>query len=468
MEKDTFLAAVEATIKQYDMLHEGDTVVVGVSGGPDSVALLHTLISISAGWSLRLVVAHLNHKLRGSAADEEAAFVGRLARSLGIPCEIQSENVSKFRIEQRLSLQEAARTIRYAFYDDVASRHGADKIALGHQAHDNAESVLIHLLRGTGPRGLSGIPPVRTGRIIRPFIHTTRQDILTFLGNRGIEYVRDRSNADLKYLRNRIRHELLPHLEEHYNPNVVSALNRLASIIRDEEKFLDLEANRTFDKLSLEKRSDCVTLPVGKLSHIHPALLRRLIRRAVSHLTGNVRRFGHVHVEAVSRLITGGSPSGHLDLPKGVGVILDRQEIKFFLRGPEEPPAFEYDIPGLQTTVIEEIGITLKLSECLRNEVSDPKTYPREIALFDMDTVTFPLKVRNFRAGDRFSPLGMSGSQKVKAFFINQKVPQSERKRCPILLSGENILWLVGYRTAESAKITEQTKRVLKAELLSP
>ena len=461
-----FLSAVETAIRHYHMLDEGDTVLVGVSGGPDSVALLHSLVTLGPEWSLRLVIAHLNHQLRGVTADHEAAFVGSLAAGLGIRCEMGSRNVAKYGAEHRLSIQEAARIVRYAFYDEGAAKYSAGKIALGHHADDNAESILMHLLRGTGPLGLTGIPPVRHGRIIRPLIGLTRKEILAFLELGGFEYMSDRSNLDRRYLRNRIRHELLPHLKERYNPNTVCALNRLGSILRDEEDFWDKEVSRTLQNLVVDHTPDRLSLMARGLSDLHPALLRRLVRHAVLSLKGGLKRLGHVHVEAVARLIAAPSPSGRLDLPQGVRVVRDREEINFLLGPSEENARFEYEIPGIQTTFIHEIGIYLKLSVCDSSEVSHPKNHPLTTALFDLIAVTFPLKVRNFKHGDRFKPLGMAGSQKVKTFFINHKVPRSKRLRCPILLSGARIIWIGGYRIDDSAKVTEKTKKVLKAELL--
>ena len=461
-----FLSAVETAIRHYHMLDEGDTILVGVSGGPDSVALLHSLVTLAPKWSLQLVIAHLNHQIRGATADQEAAFVGRLATGLGIRCEIGSKNVTKYGSEHRLSLQEAARIVRYAFYDEVAAQYSASKIALGHHADDNAESILMRLLRGTGPLGLSGIHPVRHGRIIRPLIGLTRKEILAFLELGGFEYMKDRSNLDTKYLRNRIRHELLPHLKERYNPNTVCALNRLASILRDEEDFWDQEVRRTLQDFVLDHTPDRLSLMRRGLSDLHPALLRRVLRQAVLSLKGNLRRFGHVHVEAVARLIAAPSPSGSLYLPQGISVVRDREEINFSLSPIEESASFEYRIPCTQTTFIREIGIFLKLSVCDGSDVSHPKNYPPTTALFDLAAVTFPLKVRNFKRGDRFKPLGLVGSQKVKTFFINQKVPRSKRLHCPILLSGGRIIWVGGYRIDDSAKVTEKTKKILKAELL--
>jgi tRNA(Ile)-lysidine synthase len=465
-ENQDFLSAVEAAIDDFHMLDGGETVLVGVSGGPDSVALLHSLVALAPKWSLRLVIAHLNHQLRGVTADHEAAFVRRLSASLRIPCEIGSRNVALYGTNHKLSLQEAARIVRYTFFDEVAAKYSASKIALGHHADDNAESILMHLLRGTGPLGLAGIPPVRHGHIIRPLIALTRKRVLHFLELNGFEYVRDGSNLDTKYLRNRIRHELLPHLTGLYNRNTVCALNRLASILRDEEDFWDQEVGRAFRDLVLEHTPDRLSLMARGLYDLHPALLRRVIRHAVLSLKGGLRRLGHIHVEAVARLIAAPSPSGRLDLPLGLRVIRDREEVNFLSDLPEQIVVFEYHIPRIQTTFIREIGIFMELSVWDSSDVSHPKGYPLSTAFLDLNAVRFPLKVRNFRYGDRFRPLGMAGSQKVKTFFINQKVPRSKRPRCPILLSGEKIVWVGGYRIDDSAKVTEKTKKVLKAELL--
>lgn len=460
-----FLSAVEATVRRYHMLAPGDTVLVGVSGGPDSVALLHALVALARDWSLRLVVAHLNHRLRGATADQEAAFVERLADRLSLSREIGSRDVASYRARRRLSLQEAARQVRYAFYDEVAAKYAAQKIALGHQANDNAESILIHLLRGTGPRGLAGIPPVRDGRIIRPLIDSTTEQILHFLKEGGFEYVRDHSNLDPKYLRNRIRNELLPFLEEKFNWNAVCMLNRLASIVRDEENFLNEQTGGAFQELLLVLTKDRLTLSAPGLARLHPALARRLIRQAVFSLKGDIRRLGHRHVEAVLRLTRQPFPSGRLDLPHEVLVVRDRDEVTFLLGPAEETPGFEYLIKGVGATFIHEVGMVLKLSVCEANEVDNPKKYPATTALFDLGTVSFPLKVRSFGQGDRFRPMGMSGSQKVKAFFINHKVSRAKRQRCPMLLSRGRIIWVGGYRIDDSAKVTHRTKRVLKAEL---
>jgi len=462
-----FLAGVDAAIGRYGMLAPGDTVVVGVSGGPDSVALLHCLVALKKRRPLDLVVAHLNHQLRGATASQEAVFVESLALRLNVPCEISSKDVASYADEHRLSIQEGARKVRYAFYREVSQKYGATKIALGHQADDNAESVLIHLLRGTGPRGLGGIPPVRDGCIIRPLIDMHRAQILQFLETGGFEYVEDHSNFDPKYLRNRIRHRLLPSLKADYNPRAVWALTRLAEIAREEEDFWGRQVTGAFQGLVLEQTTGRLVLSASGLARLHPALLRRLVRHAVLSLRGNLRRLGHQHVEAVVRLVKRSSPSGRIDLPRRVMAVRDRDELVFLLGPPEKRPRYEYQISSAGSTFVKEISAYLHLSLCEAKDVGEPGIYPPTTALMDLAAVSFPLTVRSPKEGDRFRPLGMSGSQKVKTFFINLKVPRSKRRRCPLLLSGSRIIWVAGYRIDDSAKVTEDTKRVLKAELLA-
>lgn len=461
------LALVDATIRRHHMLEQGDTVVVAVSGGPDSVALLHCLVAMQDVWSLELVVAHLNHQLRGAQADNDAAFVKHLASRLDMPFVVGSQDVKSYSTRQRLSIQEAARNIRYAFYDDTAARFGAQKIALGHQKNDNAESVLMHLLRGTGPRGLAGIPPVRQGYIIRPLLDVTRKQILDFLHQHDLEFVEDQSNLDSKYLRNRVRHELLPVLKRRFNVNVVANIARLATIAGDEEAFWNAIVEQHFHDFVIEKSGNRIAFATVSLVHLHRALLRRLIRHAVAVLKGDLRRLRYSHVEAVVCLIHSSKAFGWIDLPQEIGVCRHSDRISF-VKGPrQDTPLFEYHIAGPGTIPIPEIGKKLRLLECtVEGLPANLKESSPDKAFLDLQAVPFPLLARNLRPGDRFTPLGMSGSQKVKDFFINQKVPRLERSRCPLLISHGKIIWVGGHRIDNAARVTGSTNRVLAAELL--
>ena len=478
------LHAVEQTVKTYGMFQPGDSVLVGVSGGPDSVALLHILFTLAPRLSLRLGVAHLNHSLRQKDSDNDAEFVASLAGKLDLPCYITKEDVRKYQLENKLSLEEAARCIRYAFYNNVAVRNRFNKIALGHNEDDNAELVLMYLFRGSGLAGISGIPPVRDSqeaciKIVRPLIRSTRCEIIDFLTSKGLKYVLDRSNKDTRYLRNRIRHHLIPSLKVSYNPRIVETLNRLASITRCEEEWIEDIISPLFEKSVLAVQNDKVALSVPMLDGIHVAAKRRVIRKALARVKGNLRRITFFHIDSAVRLLESGQAHGCLDLPDRIrvkrnGDILIFSKEKKALRelggksGETKTLDFEYKIlrPGKNpgSIFVKEIGAHLKFCEINAEDMPDIYRTGHQVAFFDIINLKFPLVLRNFRPGDRFKPLGMSGTQKVKKYFINNKVPRSERSRFPILLSGEKIVWVVGLRIDDSVKVKPSTRNVLKAE----
>ncbi|MBW2010692.1 MAG: tRNA lysidine(34) synthetase TilS, partial [Deltaproteobacteria bacterium] len=301
------------------MFHPEESVLVGVSGGPDSIAMLHVLLDLSPCMSLRLGVAHVNHCLRHKDSDNDAQFVESLAKELGLPFYIKKEDVLKYQKDNGLSQEEAARRVRYAFYYDIAKKNDFGKIALGHHADDNAELVLMYLFRGSGPLGLSGIPPVRDNKIVRPLIKSTRSQILDFLEVKGLDYVTDISNTDVKYLRNRIRHHLIPALKEDYNPAITQTLNRLSSIIRSEEEWIEEVIEPVFKKTVLAIENKKLTLCISRLKGIHVAQ-RRIIRKAIKKIKGDLRRITFSHIDSAICLMENGPDWGSLDFPDRVRI----------------------------------------------------------------------------------------------------------------------------------------------------
>ena len=470
------LKTVEETVTDYSMFELEDSVLIGVSGGPDSVALLHILISLAPRFSIRLGIAHLNHGLRPMASDEEAEFVASLAGEVNLPCYVEKADVRKYQIEQKISLAEAARRVRYKFYDRVAQENGFNRIALGHHCEDNAELVLMNLLRGSGPTGLAGIPPVREERIVRPLIRLKRSDIIDFLNNKGLKYVSDESNKEIKYLRNRIRHRLIPALKADYNPNIVKTLNRLASILRSEEEWTEKSVDSVFTTSIVNDSDDNLSLSVQRIGGIHIAARRRLIRKGIARVKGNLKSITLSHIESIIGLLKNGSARKSLDLPGRIRVRLEGDILRFTkertpLRnstsrsGNAVVPPFEYEIAGHGTVYIKEINAHMSFTELVGESVPDFPHTGQNTGYFDMDEITFPLVLRNFRPGDRFTPLGMKGSQKVKKYFINNKIPVAERSKCLILLSKGNIIWVVSHRIDESVKVVPSTQNVLKVEL---
>jgi tRNA(Ile)-lysidine synthase len=472
-----FLRTVEKTIVAYGMLKPKDSVVVGVSGGPDSVALLHVLFLIAPRYSLKLGVAHLNHCLRGNDSDKDARFVDALAKTYDVPCYIQKKDVPTYQMENKLSREEAARHVRYTFLNKIADTMQYNKIAVGHHSDDNAELVLMNFLRGSGTQGLSGISPVRNPKIIRPLIKLNRSEIIYFLSQNKLEYVSDASNTDTRYLRNRVRHELIPLLKKEYNPKISETLNRLSSILRAEKEWIGEVVHSFYEKAILEVGENYIVLSVSMLNQYHPALQRRIIRMTIEKLKGNLKRIQFVNVNSAVNLIEGRSAYGKVDLPNRIEIQRDRDELyvikeKRMLRDVGEKYrhsdmfTFEYQIETLESVFIKEIGATIRFSEMSVDKMFDYRYAGQHIGFFDKNTLGFPMVIRNFRPGDVFRPLGAGGTQKLKKFFIDKKVPRSKRIKCPILLSRGKIIWVAGYRIDESVKVVPSTRNILKAELL--
>jgi tRNA(Ile)-lysidine synthase len=471
------LRIVRQTIATHRMFAVGDSVLVAVSGGADSVALAQVLITLAGEYSLRLAVAHLNHSLRGKAADSDAEFVAAFARGLNLPVYIEKKDVRAFQRRRHLSLEEAARQVRYEFFDKIAVRYGFNKIALGHHGHDNAELVLMNLLRGSGPLGLSGIIPVRDGKIVRPFIHLKRSDIQAYIAEKKLPHVTDASNADTSLRRNRIRHHLIPELENTYNPGIVDTLNRLGTIMRAEDQWIEGHLSPVFNKCVTTKRSGAISLDIARLGKLATAAKRRIIRKAIFSVKKDLRRITLLHVDDVLTLMEKGPDHGCLNLPRGIQVARNAAELTITCGGPSPltnqgkragsmAADYQYSISSPGTLCIQEAGVIITLTEIGVDDVPELKNIDRRLAFFDMASLHFPLVVRNIRPGDRFSPLGLNGSQKVKKYFNNHKIPGCERRKCAVLLSDGRIIWLVGHRIENCVKLGPNTRQVLKAELL--
>ena len=471
------LKTVEKTIYAHGMLKPKDSVIIGVSGGPDSVALLNILFKLAPHLSLILGVAHLNHCLRQNDSDKDAEFVESVAATFDLPCYVQKRNVRRYQREHKLSLEEAARRVRYEFLEQIANTYQYDKIALGHHADDNAELVLMNLLRGTGTLGLSGIPPKRGEKIIRPMIRIKRSDIMDFLDQNQLKCVFDRTNADTRHLRNRVRHDLIPMLKTAYNPNISEMLNRLSSIVRSEEEWIEDLVQPFFEKAVLRIRQSQIELSVPVLNRYHKALQRRIVRLALSKAKGDLRRIGFANIDSAIDLLVKKSSFGKIDLPAGIRIQRDQDTVHIFRaqrlatddhRDSEGRGAFsfEYQIETFEPVFIKEIKAHIRFSEMGIENTPDYRCTGQYANFFDKDALNLPLVLRNFRPGDAFRPLGVKGTQKLKKFFIDKKVPRKERLKCPILLSCGKIIWVVGHRIDESVKVTPATKNVLKVELL--
>jgi tRNA(Ile)-lysidine synthase len=476
--EEKILCKVQHTLITRRMVQAGDTVLVGVSGGPDSVALVHILLALAPEFSFQVAIAHLNHRLRRDESSRDEAFVVSLAEQLDLRVHVERQDVRRYQKNHRLSLEEAARQVRYRFYDAIASKFGYEKIALGHHADDNAELILMYLLRGSGPRGLSGIPPLRDAKIIRPLIDIKRTEIMDYIAVKSLDCVVDSSNRDSQYLRNRVRNRLIPELKAEYNPKLIDSLNRLASILDAEERWIESLIQPIFEKVIVFEKQDRIGFDIEQLNQQNIAVRRRLIRKAVLKVKGNLRRMAFVHVEAAVKLAQKAAASGALDLPDRIRIsrqndiliiLRETQNLRHLASAPllSSTPDYEYRLSKTGEILIKEAALKIRFSEITQEHTPDwrPSGQGARTVYFDMDKIRFPLIIRNFRPGDRFSPLGMVGRQKLNKFFIDHKVSRAERKKCPILLSRNEIIWVVGHRLDNAVKIDPQTRRILKAEL---
>ncbi len=448
---------VRHTISKYNMITPGDLVVVAVSGGPDSVCLLDILCKLKEELGIGIVVAHFDHGLRPDEDEHETRFVESMAISFGLPFETKSADLG-MRTEKG-SLEERARNARYQFLWQVRRKVSAQKIAIGHNLNDQAETVLMRLLRGSGPSGLAGIPPNRDDGIVRPLIEVTRSEIESYLAQRPLNYVTDSSNLRTNYLRNRIRLELLPELRK-YQPRIVELLGQTAEIMRNDEKWLVSNARAWIEEQS-ETEDNRICIPLPAFTRLPDALRNRIIRVALRKTGGNLRRVNLRHIAAVNHIAMGQRPQAQVDLPNDLIVKRVYDRLVFTKMQSAQIMDFCHFLEGPGTYELETLRYTVSLKEMENRELPDMKGSPWT-AFFDADRINYPLVIRNFREGDRFIPFGMSGHRKLKDFFMDLKIPSEARARVPIMTYQNNIIWVCGLRIDDRFKVTPDTRKVLK------
>jgi tRNA(Ile)-lysidine synthase len=472
------LKTVRKTIENSSMLTQGDHLVVAVSGGPDSVALLWALILLSSEYRLRLTTAHLNHGLRGIEAKEEEDFVHRISNAMGITCICKTVDIRLLRSGRGQSLEEIGREERYRFLNDAADRCGAWKIATGHHRDDQAETVLINLIRGSGLLGLKGILPVRDNRIIRPLLDVSREEILEFLNREGLSYRVDSSNLDPIYLRNRIRRYLIPDLKAGYNPRIVPSLCHMAKIVHREDDYLQNVVHQILHEWGIIPGAEDVRLPISSLLGLHEAIQGRIIKCLLEAAVPPGKGIGFRHIETVLTLLR---PPYHnrktsLDLPCLICVEKEEATLRIRRTGPRQtrrerltdtilPTDYSYsvEIPG--AVYIPAIDRHVHIEFVDNPGLLAMRSTPR-VAFLDYARISPPLVLRNVKPGDRIEPLGMGETKKIKSYFIDRKISRECRRRTPLLVDSRSIIWIAGEMISDRVKVTEQTKTVLRAEMV--
>ena len=478
---------VAAYCQKHQLIALEETLVIGVSGGADSLCLLALLRQLATPYRLRLHVAHLNHQLRGSASDGDAAYVAEVARQWGLPCTLGNEDVTAFAQHHRLNLEDAARQCRYRFLAQTAQQIGATKIAVGHHADDQAETVLLRLLRGSGRTGLRGMQPqtplgdlfpelaTTNLSLIRPLLATPRAEIEAFCQAHNLTPRHDHSNDDRSLTRNRIRHELIPQLQN-YNPNIAQLLTQTAEQLTAEDAVLHQALDHAWAATLIEANQTEVRFSLSAWRQQPLALQRELIRRGVMTLLGHRRDLDFDHIEQAITLLHADQPNTSLSLPHRL--TLQREYNTFALTTSQHTsPSISWphladnqaplpvQMPGFTPLPGSDWQLHLSLLEAATlPNLPDPTRDPW-CAYFDADTLAESLVLRPRQPGDRFAPFGLGGQQqKLKTFMINAKIPPAVRGQVPLLAATNGpIYWVCGWRTDHHSQIKPSTQRIWQA-----
>ena len=455
-------------IAKYDLVKTGTTILVTVSGGQDSVCLLHLLTKLKSKLGIDLHVAHLDHKLRGRESSADAQYVIDLCHRLGIPMTVEQRDVRAYQKEWKLSLEEAARDVRYQFFAEVAHRVGTKVVAVAHTKDDQVETILMHLIRGTGTKGLTGLQPFSQRKsggkrltIVRPLLDVSREETAAYCKRHRLEFRQDSTNLSLKPLRNKIRLELIPLLKT-YNPGIVDALLRTSAIARDDIAFLESHAKHQWPKIVHKKAGSLVIEKIGFIE-LDRSRQRYILRLAMERLLATLKDIETRHIEKMMEAVE--MPAGTcITMPEGLQFVVeyDRlilgRDIDNISPYQPLPGLYELMVPGTIAIPGWQVKTSIVNSQRKVN-TDDPFT-----ALLDFEKTGNELVIRTRKPGDRFQPLGMAESKKVGQFMIDNHVPRLWRSKIPIVLAGDKVVWVVGQRIDERFKVTDRTKKLLRLQ----
>ena len=465
---------VSDAVRRAGYSHNETTLVVGISGGPDSTALLHALVAVKDSHGLSLHAGHLNHNFRGQEAEDDAVFAEELARSLGLPVTVVKEDPHEYQRKRGISsFEQGAREMRYAFMAGIAKAANASAVTVGHTADDLAETVMLHVLRGSGLHGLRGMtelaawpwPGEADGlAIFRPLLGVTKEQTADYVRGLGRTFREDSGNYMWRFTRNKVRHDLMPKLAEDYNPQVRKALVRLAHAAAEELDFAEGELDRVWSGVAAESEGE-VRFSRNALGELHPHLQRLALRRGYIMVNGDATRLAEIHLISMEGLVTGERGGRVLELPGGV--MLRREYGALVLTRSQEPDCpypelgGEYAIALPTEAGVEKVAfagpwqITMQIGLAEQELAADAWTACLDRGALEEGAMN-GLTVRTWRPGDRIQPLGMTGQKKLQDLFTDLRVPRSWRVRVPLLETRRGIAWVVGHRIADWAKATTE------------
>ncbi len=458
----SFIEKIETFIVRYHLIKANDFVLVAVSGGMDSVVLLHSLVQLREKYDWKLKVIHLNHGIRGEQAFRDQVFVEQLAGSYGIEAILKCVAVPEFIIDHGYSEEEGARVLRYQFFEETLAQTAADVIALGHHADDQVETVIDHFMRGSGLRGLAGMAAKRE-KYVRPLLWATREEIETYAKTHSLQYRIDSTNEMVKYRRNRIRHELIPLLKKCFNPGIDKVVLRTAHISREAEEYLVSQAERSFEFCLINSKKNKIILDINSFLNYF-TIIQKYVLFHILHLWQLDQSILTTEkIDCILALIEKQEKGKKFYLTSEVSLHIDQKQI-VFMRSTTSACEFDieknirYPLPGdVHDVIVTEIDVAA---------VKKLVDVNRCIEYIDAEKITGRLKVRNFKVGDRFRPLNMKGEKKVADFFTDLKMPLHLRGEIPFLVCDTGIIWIIGYQIDDRYKVSEKTSRILKLQIV--
>lgn len=455
---------VKAIIKKHKLIDRSDKIVIGVSGGHDSMTLLYVLEGLKEELDFEIAVAHINHGIRGAEADADEDYVRGISKDLGLEFYSLKANMDEYAKEHKLTSEEAGREIRYDFFRQTLKKSGGNKIAVAHNKDDQAETLLMRFMRGTGIDGLRGME-FKTRDIIRPILDVERSEIEKYCEDMSISPRIDKTNMMPIYGRNKVRLELIPYIEKTFNSNITNTLARTSEIMKVDSDFLMEYTEEKFMACLEEKGKAKIVLDIGKLDSLHKAVKTRVIRRAIEELITNLKGIEKKHIEDICKLINNQKTGKKINLTNNIIVTSSYENLIIEKNIKTQDLSFNHRLGINTTTHIEVLASKIK-SNVYPIEDVNIDFNNKLVKCFDYDNIKSEIYVRNRKNGDRFSPIGMIGSKKLKSFFIDEKIPKEERDKTPLILEGENIIWVVGHRISEDYKVTSNTSRVLVLEYI--
>ena len=462
------------TIKNKGLINYGEGVIVGISGGYDSVCLLHVLYSISNELGIKIYPVHVNHMLRGDEALRDENFVRSFCSALDLEVCVKHIDIAKKAKNEKISLEEAGRNARYEVFSLISDERGASKIAVAHSRNDQAETILMRICRGTGLEGLRGMEYKRDN-IIRPLLDVDRSQIEKYVNEIGIEAVTDSSNLHTDYFRNRIRLNVIPAINSASGSDITENLLRLSKIVVAEDDYLRYNSELYYKKSVLSEKKMYTELDLRVLAEMHQALRLRVLRMAVEKTCGTLNGLEYIHLDKLSNLIKNGRTGAQIDLPHSMTAVKTYSSLVLREQGKVLREHFEQklEVPGetevqgedlVIKTEILKIGTIKSFKEFINN---NEKAHTKFIDLDKLTSTGENVLLRNRRDGDIFKPLKSNGTKKLKEYFIDNKVPREARDTIPLIALEKEIVWIVGNKISDNYKVTDNTKAVLMITCVS-